>query len=205
MRAIDAGLLICHECHQLNPIQSEQGTQFCTRCGGHVHARRPNSLVRTWALLLTAAVLYIPANLLPIMETVSLGSSIQSTIISGIILMWQDGAYPVAIVILLASVVVPVVKIVVMFWLCYLASHTGHKRQLLSTRVYLLVDWIGRWSMVDVLVVAIMAALVRFDLLMSVYPGVGALVFAAVVILTMLAALSFDPRLLWDPLSEKEK
>ncbi|MBY0417105.1 MAG: paraquat-inducible protein A, partial [Pararheinheimera sp.] len=152
-----------------------------------------------------ATLLYIPANLLPIMETVSLGSSIQSTIISGIILMWQDGAYPVAIVILLASVVVPVVKIAVMFWLCYLASHTGHKRQLLSTRVYLLVDWIGRWSMVDVLVVAILAALVRFDLLMGVYPGMGAIIFATVVITTMLAAMSFDPRLLWDQRNKKEE
>jgi paraquat-inducible protein A len=101
--------------------------------------------------------------------------------------------------------VVPVVKIVVMFWLCYLASHNGHKRQLLSTRVYLLVDWIGRWSMVDVLVVAILAALVRFDLLMGVYPGMGAIIFATVVITTMLAAMSFDPRLLWDQRNKKEE
>jgi len=85
-----------------------------------------------------------------------------------------------------------------MFWLCFLATRPGHKRQLLSTKVYLVVDWIGRWSMVDVLVVAILAALVRFDLLMGVYPGMGALVFASVVITTMLAAMSFDPRLLWD-------
>jgi paraquat-inducible protein A len=98
-----------------------------------------------------------------------------------------------------------VVKIVVMFWLCYLASHKGHKRQLLSTRVYLLVDWIGRWSMVDVLVVAILAALVRFDLLMGVYPGMGAIIFATVVITTMLAAMSFDPRLLWDQRNKKEE
>ena len=92
-----------------------------------------------------------------------------------------------------------------MFWLCYLTRQPLAQRKHYSTQIFRLVDWVGRWSMVDVLVVAIMAALVRFDLLMSVYPGIGALVFAAVVILTMLAALSFDPRLLWDPLSEKEK
>src|SRR5690606_34335609 len=151
-----------------------------------------------------ATLLYVPANLLPIMRTVSFGETIDSTIISGLILMWQDGAYPVALIILVASVIVPVAKILLMFWLCYLTTIPLHRRQRYSTQIYRLVDWVGRWSMVDVLVVAIMAALVRFDLLMSVYPGVGALVFAAVVILTMLAALSFDPRLLWDPLAEQE-
>lgn len=194
-------LASCSCCTAIVPLEQKH----CGRCGTKVSIRIPASLQKTLAWLITATVLYIPANLFPIMETMSLGSSIQSTIISGIILMWQDGAYPVAIVILLASVVVPVVKIITMFWLCYLASHSGHKRQLLSTKVYLLVDWIGRWSMVDVLVVAILAALVRFDLLMGVYPGMGAIIFATVVITTMLAAMSFDPRLLWDQRNKKEE
>ncbi|GGW73142.1 PqiA/YebS family transporter subunit [Alishewanella tabrizica] len=170
----------------------------CPRCYSKVHVRIPGSLQKTLALLIAACVLYIPANLLPIMRTVSFGNITDSTIISGFILMWQDGEYPVALVILLASVVVPIVKILVMFWLCFLTQSIGQLQSKFTTQIYLLVDWVGRWSMVDVLVVAILAALVRFDLLMSVYPGVGALVFAAVVILTMLAAISFDPRLLWD-------
>ncbi|MBU2112147.1 MAG: PqiA/YebS family transporter subunit [Gammaproteobacteria bacterium] len=194
-------LKLCKVCTALVPVTQTQ----CSRCHTKVHLRQRNSVQNTLALLLAATVLYVPANLMPIMRTVSFGEEINSTIISGLILMWQDGAYPVALIILVASVIVPVIKILIMFWLCYLTQLPQAQRQHYSTQIFRWVDWVGRWSMVDVLVVAIMAALVRFDLLMSVYPGVGALVFAAVVILTMLAALSFDPRLLWDPLSEKEK
>ncbi|MCB5225579.1 PqiA/YebS family transporter subunit [Alishewanella sp. 16-MA] len=191
-------------CQCCTAIMREQHTH-CPRCHSRVHARNPASLQRTLALLLAACILYIPANLLPIMRTVSFGSVTDSTIISGLLLMWQDGEYPVAIVILLASVVVPIVKIIVMFWLCYLTKYPTARQGKMSTQIYLLVDWVGRWSMVDVLVVAILAALVRFGLLMSVYPGVGALVFAAVVVITMLAAISFDPRLLWDQQAETRR
>ncbi|WP_229833450.1 PqiA/YebS family transporter subunit [Alishewanella longhuensis] len=170
----------------------------CPRCDSRVYPRIPSSLQKTLALLFAACVLYIPANLLPIMRTVSFGSITDSTIISGFLLMWQDGEYPVALVILLASVIIPIAKILIMFWLCYKARQPAAAKGKFTTQVYLLVDWVGRWSMVDVLVVAILATLVRFDLLMSVYPGVGALVFAAVVVITMLAAICFDPRLLWD-------
>lgn len=194
-------LKLCQVCTALVPVTQTQ----CSRCHTKVRLRQRASLQNTIALLIAATLLYIPANLLPIMRTVSFGETIDSTIISGLVLMWQDGAYPVAIIILIASVIVPVAKILIMFWLCYLTRLPVSQRQRHSTQIYRLVDWVGRWSMVDVLVVAIMAALVRFDLLMSVYPGVGALVFAAVVILTMLAALSFDPRLLWDPLTEQQK
>lgn len=190
-------LKLCQVCTALVPVTQTH----CSRCHTKVVLRQKASLQNTIALLLAATLLYIPANLLPIMRTVSFGETIDSTIISGLILMWQDGAYPVAIIILIASVIVPVVKIIIMFWLCYLTRLPLSQRRRFSTQIYRVVDWVGRWSMVDVLVVAIMAALVRFDLLMSVYPGIGALVFAAVVILTMLAALSFDPRLLWDPLT----
>lgn len=185
---------LCLCCTAIVPLSHSH----CSRCHSPVHARKPASVQTTLALLVTAAILYIPANLLPIMRTVSFGDATDSTIISGFILMWQDGAYPVAIIILIASIIVPVVKIVVMLWLCYLTRLPLAQRHRYSTSVYFVVDWIGRWSMVDVLVVAIMAALVRFDLLMSVYPGIGALVFAIVVIVTMLAAISFDARLLWD-------
>lgn len=170
----------------------------CPRCASRVYPRVPASLQKTLALLFAACILYIPANLLPIMRTVSFGNITDSTIISGFLLMWQDGEYPVALVILLASVIIPVLKILVMFWLCYQTQQPRRVKNKLSSKLYLLVDWVGRWSMVDVLVVAILATLVRFDLLMSVFPGVGALVFAAVVVITMLAAICFDPRLLWD-------
>lgn len=191
----------CNCCTAIVPLEQKS----CPRCGTKVNLREPYSIQKTLAWLITATVLYIPANLLPIMETVSIGSSIHSTIVGGIIMMYQDGAYPVATIILFASVIIPVLKIALMFWLCYLASTPNHQRQLLSTRVYLVVDWIGRWSMIDVLVVAVLAALVRFDLLMGVYPGIGALIFAAVVITTMLAAMSFDPRLLWDQRQTKSR
>lgn len=188
-------LKACHCCTAIVPFEQP----FCSRCGTRVTQRIPHSVQRTLALLITATILYIPANLLPMMETVSLGDSLQSTIIAGIILMWQDGAYPVAIVVLLASIVIPILKIAVMFWLCYLTTLPLAERSQHGNWIYPVVDWIGRWSMVDVLVVAILVALVRFDALVGVYPGLGTFIFACVVIITMLAAMSFDPRLLWDP------
>lgn len=191
---IEQHLKLCQCCTAV----IEEKKTHCPRCQSRVYMRTPASLQKTVALLFAACVLYIPANLLPIMRTVSFGNITDSTIISGFLLMWRDGEYPVALVILVASVIVPVVKILVMFWLCYLSRVVSKPSGKLSTQIYLLVDWVGRWSMVDVLVVAILATLVRFDLLMSVYPGVGALVFAAVVVITMLAAICFDPRLLWD-------
>ncbi|WP_019674956.1 PqiA/YebS family transporter subunit [Arsukibacterium perlucidum] len=199
---LEQHLKLCHCCTAVLPLQQ----RHCSRCYTRVAARLPASLQKTLALLVTACVLYVPANLLPIMRTVSFGEVTDSTIISGFVLMWQDGEYPVAIIIFLASVVIPIVKIIVMFWLCYLAGTSKRVGGKHSGNIYRLVDWVGRWSMVDVLVVAFMAALVRFGLLASVYPGIGAVLFAAVVITTMLAAVSFDPRLLWDkqqPVSDK--
>ncbi|MCC5827578.1 PqiA/YebS family transporter subunit [Alkalimonas sp.] len=187
-------LKVCGCCTALVPLN----VTHCNRCGDRVHRRIPASIQKTLALTTAAAILYLPANIYPIMVTVSMGQETQSTILGGIRLLWLDGAYPVAVIIALASVVIPVLKILVLYGLCYLVMQPQAYRQHLSTLIFRWVDWIGRWSMVDVLVVAILAALVRFDLLMSVYPGPAAVTFAAVVILTMLAALSFDPRLLWD-------
>lgn len=195
MSGMSQGLKVCSCCTALVPVDEK----YCSRCKTRVHQRIPHSVQKTVALLVTAAILYIPANTLVMMETVSLGESIHSTIISGIILMWLEGSYPVAIVVLLASVVIPVAKIVVMFWLAYLTTLPLSERSRHGTWIYPVVDWIGRWSMVDVLVVAILAALVRFDAMVGVYPGAATFVFAAVVIITMFAAISFDPRLLWDP------
>ncbi|MHA6494026.1 paraquat-inducible protein A [Pseudomonas borbori] len=199
MRAIDAGLLLCHECHQLNPLQAGAKKQFCSRCGGLLHARRPNSLVHTWALLLTAAILYIPANVLPIMTVSSLGSSAQAdTIMSGVIELLSYGMYPIAAVVFVASIVVPTFKLLGIGFLLY----SVQRHQVMSRRqrvlMYRFIEWIGRWSMLDIFVIAILVAVVKFGSLASVEPGLGAAAFASVVILTMLAALTFDPRLIWD-------
>lgn len=198
MRAIDAGLVICHECHQLNRHQPELKRQFCTRCGGRIHERRPNSLVRTWALLITAAILYIPANVLPIMTVKSFGKGQPDTIMSGVITLVENGMAPIAIVVFVASILVPTFKLVGIGLLLY----SVQRHQPMSARqrilMYRFIEWIGRWSMLDIFVIAILVAVVRFGSLASVEPGVGAVAFASVVILTMLAALTFDPRLIWD-------
>ncbi|HUE91512.1 paraquat-inducible protein A [Pseudomonas sp.] len=198
MRAIDAGVLICHECHQLNPLSREPGKHFCNRCGGQLHARRPNSLARTWALLLTAAILYIPANLLPIMTVNSLGKGQSDTIMSGVIELVNYGMLPIAAVVFIASILVPTFKLVGIALLLY----SVQRHQPMSARqrilMYRFIEWIGRWSMLDIFVIAILVAVVNFGSLASIAPGAGAGAFACVVILTMLAALTFDPRLIWD-------
>lgn len=198
MRAIDAGLLVCHECHKLNKQEPDSRRQFCSRCGGVIHARRPDSLVRTWALLLTAAILYIPANLLPIMTVNSLGKGQSDTIMSGIIELANLGMLPIAAVVFIASILVPILKMVGISLLLY----SVQRHQPMSVRqrsvMYRFIEWIGRWSMLDIFVIAILVAVVRFGNLASIEPGLGAMAFASVVILTMLAALTFDPRLIWD-------
>lgn len=198
MRAIDAGLLVCHECHQLNPVKADAGKQFCSRCGGRIYGRRPNSLVRTWALLLTAAILYIPANLLPIMTVNSLGKGQTDTIMSGVIELVNYGMLPIAAVVFVASILVPTFKLVGIALLLY--SVQRHQPMSVRQRIlmYRFIEWIGRWSMLDIFVIAILVAMVNFGSLASIEPGLGAAAFACVVILTMLAALTFDPRLIWD-------
>jgi paraquat-inducible protein A len=196
MRAIDAGILICIECHELNKQEADE--QICTRCGALVHARRPNSLVRTWALLITAAILYIPANLLPIMTVNSLGQGDPSTIMSGVIQLVQHGMIPIAAVVFIASILVPTFKLVGIALLLF----SVQRRQPLSARqrivMYRFIEFIGRWSMLDIFVIAILVAVVNFGRLASIEANLGAIAFASVVILTMLAAVTFDPRLIWD-------
>lgn len=198
MRAIDAGLLVCHECHKLNKLEPDSRKQFCSRCGGVIHARRPDSLVRTWALLLTASLLYIPANLLPIMTVNSLGKGQSDTIMSGVIELVHLGMLPIAAVVFIASILVPTFKLVGVSLLLY----SVQRQQPMSVHqrivMYRFIEWIGRWSMLDIFVIAILVAVVKFGSLASIEPGFGAMAFASVVILTMLAALTFDPRLIWD-------
>ena len=198
MRAIDAGILICGECHELNRQDPDTDEQTCTRCGALVHARRPNSLTRTWALLITAAILYIPANLLPIMTINSMGQGAPSTIMAGVIDLVHYGMFPIATVVFVASIIVPTFKLVGLALL--LLSVQRH--QPLSARqriiMYRFIEFIGRWSMLDIFVIAILVAVVNFGRLASIEANLGAVAFASVVILTMLAAVTFDPRLIWD-------
>ena len=198
MRAIDAGILICTECHELNRQDTDTDVQTCTRCGALVHARRPNSLARTWALLITAAIIYIPANVLPIMTVSSLGQGDPSTIMSGVIQLVQHGMIPIAAVVFIASILVPTFKLVGIGLLLY----SVQRRQPLSARqrifMYRFIEFIGRWSMLDIFVIAILVAVVNFGRIASVEANLGAVAFATVVILTMFAALTFDPRLIWD-------
>ncbi|PAW52622.1 MULTISPECIES: paraquat-inducible protein A [Pseudomonas] len=198
MRAIDAGILICTECHELNKLDADIDEQTCTRCGALVHARRPNSLARTWALLITAAIIYIPANVLPIMTVSSLGQGDPSTIMSGVIQLVQHGMIPIAAVVFIASILVPTFKLVGIALLLF----SVQRRQPLSARqriwMYRFIEFIGRWSMLDIFVIAILVAVVNFGRLASVEANLGAIAFASVVILTMLAAVTFDPRLIWD-------
>lgn len=160
------------------------------------------SIQRTWALLLTAVMLYVPANTYPIMRTELFGKSEPNTIIGGVIRLWESGSYPVALIIFVASVLVPVVKILILGWLNY-SVQKGHE-SVRETRLYYyrLTEYIGRWSMIDVFVVAVLVALIQTGNTLAVHPGTAALAFCGVVFITMLAAMAFDPRLIW--MSRKE-
>lgn len=198
MRALDAGILVCNECHELNRQEPDTEVQTCTRCGALVHARRPNSIMRTWALLITAAILYVPANVLPIMTVTSLGQGDPSTIMSGVVQLVQHGMIPIAAVVFIASILVPTFKLVGIALLLF--SVQRHQPLSAQQRIlmYRFIEFIGRWSMLDIFVIAILVAVVNFGRLASIEANLGAVAFASVVILTMLAAVTFDPRLIWD-------
>lgn len=193
-RAQTQGLAGCHTCGKVSPVVL--GT--CPRCGSPLHLRKPDSVNRTVALMLAAAALYVPANMLPMMSMTELGTATDNTIIGGIIYFWKGGAYPIALVILTASIIIPLLKIIALSWLCLAASGKLHPSPAILGRIYWLTELFGRWSMVDIFVVGILVALVQLGNYMTVTPGPGALAFAGVVVLTMFAAMSFDPRLLWD-------
>ena len=196
--AASRGLLSCHACDLVSPIALDG--EPCPRCGATLHRRKPASLARTWAFLLSAFILYIPANLLPVMVTQSILGTQRDTILSGVIYLWLSGSHMLAGVVLIASIIVPLLKMLILTLLLASVHFRSTWRIRQQTRLYGLVEIIGRWSMLDIFVVALLAALVRAGALATIIPGGGALAFASVVVLTMLASLSFDPRLLWDSL-----
>ena len=199
--AASEGLASCHLCYKLAP----ETEHHCPRCGAAMHVRKKESIQRTLALLITASVLYIPANILPIMITDQLGSSEPSTIIGGVLLLIKLDSIPIALVIFFASVAVPLSKMFSMFYLCWCASKGAPISVRQKTVLYRITEFVGKWSMVDVFVVAILVALVNLGGLVVIKPGIAALAFAGVVIVTMVAAESFDPRVMWDNLEESIK
>ena len=200
MTAASASLLSCHSCNLLSKMSGSHGHAhaLCPRCGAPLHQRKTNSLTRTWALVIAAFIFYIPANVLPITVVTSLGKTQADTIMSGVIYFVQTGMWPIALVIFVASVAVPLIKLFVLSYLLISVQRKSRWRPEDRTRLYRIAEAVGRWSMVDIFVVTILVALVKLGGLATIDAGPAASYFAAVVVTTIFAAMSFDPRLIWD-------
>lgn len=191
-------LLQCEGCHLLVRPTSAAAGGHCPRCGTALSFRREDSLQLTWALLTAAAVCYVPANLLPVMVTSAFGNAEPDTIMSGVVFLYTSGSWPLALTVLVASVMVPLGKIIALGWLLIAVQRGARTGARERAQMLRLVRFIGRWSMLDIFVDTFTVALVQLQPLMSVQPGPGVVFFGAVVVLTMLAAETFDARLLWD-------
>jgi paraquat-inducible protein A len=201
LTARKAGLIACSVCHLLCPAAPPERTARaakCPRCGATLHSRKPDSIARTWALVIAACIFYIPANVLPMTTVMSLGQAQSDTIMSGVIYFVQSGSWPIALVIFIASIFVPLVKLFILAYLLISVQLRSHYRPEDRTRLYLITEAVGRWSMLDIFVVTILVALVNLGALATIQAGPAALHFAAVVVITMVAAMSFDTRLIWD-------
>ena len=192
--ARDRQLALCHICG----YACAEDTHQCPRCDSPVHRRKPNSVTRTWAFLIAGLIFYLPANLLPVMYTALLGNSSENTIMSGVIEFFESGSWDIAILIFIASVVVPCLKFLVLGMLLITCQRRSRWAMVERARLYRFIELIGYWSMLDVLVVALVASLVQFRELSTIEPRIGILFFGLVVVMTMFAAMSFDPRLIWD-------
>jgi paraquat-inducible protein A len=198
------GILSCHACGLVSRASKSQHDMICSRCDTALHFRKNNSISRAWAFLIAAYVFIIPANLLPVMETGSLFGSEKDTIISGVIFLWNSGSQPLAFILFFASVFIPVAKLVSLTYLLVSVQRRSTFQPKNRTKLYRILEFVGRWSMIDVYVAAMLTALVQFGSVMSIRVGNGAIAFGAVVVLTILAAECFDPRLIWDSI-EKTK
>lgn len=195
------GLRVCTHCHATVRTTSTSPVR-CPRCGASLHERKPHSIATTAALITSAALLYIPANVLPVMHTHTLFSDENDTIMSGVLSLLDDGSWPLAVLVFVASIVVPLLKLISMSWLLLSVVRRSAGHPLQRSQLFRLVEFIGRWSMLDVYAIALLVALVQIRSLATIHAGIGALAFCAVVVLTMLAAQSFDERLLWDGRSD---
>jgi paraquat-inducible protein A len=201
--AAAAGLIGCHSCNLVSRVPAARNRHIaarCPRCGAALHARKPDSLARTWALVVAAGICYLPANLLPIMKVTSLGNTQADTILSGVIYLTVHGMWPLALVVFIASVFVPLAKMIILVSLLISVQRRSQWRPVDRTRLYRITEAVGRWSMVDIYVVTIMVALVKLGNLATIEAQAGAVFFGAVVVITMIAAMTFDPRLIWDNL-----
>jgi len=197
-------LASCHDCGfvvALDGSAHHAGTR-CPRCKAAVHRRKPDSVNRTWALVITAAMLYVPANIFPVMRVISMGKAQEDTILSGAVYLLVHGMWPLALVVFFASVVVPLLKLIALSFLLISVQRKWTWRPVERTKLYHVVEAVGRWSMTDIYVVTILVALVSLGNLATIEAGMGAVYFAGVVVVTMLAAESFDPRLIWDQVRE---
>ncbi len=201
--AMSLGLVGCEVCGLVSVPPVGHAGARCPRCGERLHRRRPDSIEQSWALVLTAAILYVPANLLPVLATYTpLGSS-TDTIMQGVVELWSPTSWPLAIIVFVASITIPLGKLIALAYLLISVQLGWVRSPEQRIRLYRLVKFIGRWSMLDVFVDTFVVALVQLQPLMSVEPGPGVLFFAGVVVVTMFAVNCFDPRLIWD-LPQKE-
>jgi len=199
--ATEVGVIGCHHCGTV--WQDAQRGDRCEVCHSRLHVRKTDSLNRTWAFLIAACIMYIPANLMPVIITSTLLDEQRDTIMSGIIYFWVSGSWELAIIVFIASFLVPLFKLVSLILLAVMARRRSRWRRFQRARLFRLVEAIGRWSMLDVFVVSLLAGLVQIEGFAKITAGVGVAAFGSVVVLTMLASLSFDARLTWDDV-EKE-
>jgi len=199
--AASLGLAGCHDCGLVSRVSGHACA--CPRCGAALHLRKADSLGRAWALVIASYILYVPANVLPIMETTSLFGAQRDTILSGVVFLWHSGSWDLALVVFVASVVVPLSKLFALTYLLLSVRLRSTSQPLQRTKLYRMVELVGKWSMLDIYVVALLATVVKFQSLANISAAPGAVAFGAVVILTMLAAQSFDPRLIWDAAEAK--
>lgn len=202
--AMERGLQSCESCGLPSRPAPGDDDARCPRCDEALDFRKPRSLERTAAYVIAAAVCYIPANLLPVLTTTTSAGAESDTILQGVVLLWSPTGWPLSLIVLIASIMIPVGKIVALAYLLITVRRGSIANNTQRVRMYRMVRLIGRWSMVDVFVDTFTAALVQLQPLMSVQPAPGLFFFAMVVILTMLAAESFDPRLIWDTVGRSE-
>ncbi|WP_116133407.1 paraquat-inducible protein A [Tropicimonas sp. IMCC34043] len=199
LTARQAGLVACTHCARVWPL----GTETCGRCGKRLQSRDTHSMSRVWAWWVVGLICYIPANLFPMLKTTLLAKTAGSTIVGGAVELMAHGDIPVALVILTASVAIPMGKFVAVAYLALSVQHGWTHDLLRRMQLYEVVEFVGRWSMIDVFVVAVLSALVQLSVVVSIHPGPAAVTFALSVVFTMLSARSFDSRMIWDSLDAK--
>ncbi|TMV15667.1 paraquat-inducible protein A [Arenibacterium halophilum] len=194
LTARSAGLIGCRECGRVHAA----GVPLCLRCGARLASRDVTSLQRVWAWWCAGLIAYVPANLYPMLRTATLGTEQANTIMGGVVELLHHGSYFVALIVFVASVVIPLGKFIAIAYLAVSVRQRSAMRRGQRQHLYEVVEFIGRWSMLDVFVVAILSALVQFDFVATVHPGIAAVSFALSVAFTMLSAQSFDSRMIWD-------